>query len=105
MKIRQSTLRQIIREEISRIINEGPEEDNASYEKIMAMITSALGDSPETKKMGSQLQGAFQTKKQDQVPGTMQMKSVARPPTAPPTPQSPNDITMNSIAQKPGTGY
>ena len=96
MKIRLSELRKIIREEISSIVNEGPEDDQA-YEKIMAMITSALGDSPETKKMGSELHGAFQAKRTETTPGTLSMKSIAQPTR--PQAQSANDITMTSVAK------
>lgn len=98
MKIRLSELRQLIREELDQIF-EGTKEDEESYQKIMAMISTSLGDTPETKKLGSELHLAFQTKKKD-IPSTLSMKSVAQPTQAPTEPQGTKPgqtISMKSI--------
>jgi hypothetical protein len=99
MKIRLSELRQIVREEIARVVSEGsPEEDQAQYEKIMAMITGALGDSPETQKFGTELQGAFKSKVSPSTPDTITMNSVAQQPsptaTTPSKPATPTGPTI-----------
>lgn len=84
MKIRLSELRQLIREEIVSAVNEASEDD-AAYQKIMGMITGALGDSPETQKLGADLQGA------------MRSKSATVPATSSPTPTG-QTLSMKSVA-------
>lgn len=98
MKIKISELRQLIREEITGIV-EGPNEDDMAYQKIMQMITAALGDSPETKKMGSDLHGAFQTKKTD-VQGNPTQP--VQQPVAPVAPQQQQAPQQNNTVRQPG---
>lgn len=84
MKIRLSELRKIVREEI-QALSKTPKDDKA-YQNIMSLISSALGNSPEAQKIGTDLSTAFKN------------KTPAKPPVS--TPPSPSTLSMTSVAQQ-----
>ena len=95
MKLRLSELRQIIREELesASVVIESAE-DEAQFQKIMAMITTSLGQTPEVDRLGADLKRAIAGKKKDD-PNTLSMTSIAKPQSTSPEPGQ--TISMRSI--------
>ncbi len=93
MKIRLSELRQIVQEEIKNI-TEDQQQDQSSYDQIMSLINSEIGNTPESQKIANDILTAIQKKK---VPNTLSMKSLAQDSNTPQTSPTQQTLSMKSI--------